>query len=269
MVRFTNTRVLAQVVYSTLLGDKVLAAADSFELSRYGLPVRGKNFPAAYATGLLVGRRVLQKLGLADTYKGNEQVDGEIKQVESNKRTYFVEEVDEERRPFRCYLDVGLKRTSVGSRVFAALKGASDAGLDIPHNSKNFLGYNRDDKKYDADAHRAAIFGEPIKAYQEQLLEDDQESGTHRFDEVFGQYKKHGVGPDDLEELYTKVHAAIRADPSSKHKEPKKERSAKRKHTKKYAHPPRKTYEQRKKDIGEKMAKIKAARGEQGEDVAE
>ncbi|CAF4410778.1 unnamed protein product, partial [Rotaria magnacalcarata] len=38
-----------------------------------------------------------------------------------------------EKRPFRCYLDVGLARTTTGAKVFGALKGAVDGGLDIPH----------------------------------------------------------------------------------------------------------------------------------------
>ena len=35
---------------------------------------------------------------------------------------YNVEEVEDGPRPFRALLDTGLKRTSTGSKVFAALK---------------------------------------------------------------------------------------------------------------------------------------------------
>jgi len=273
VVRFTNTRVLCQIMYATLAGDKVLAAADSRELSRFGLSVGLKNYPAAYCTGLLVGRRALHKLGLNDVYTGvgneeEDEVTGEIMKVEMDKRTYFVDELDE-KRPFRCYLDIGLKRTSVGAKVFGSLKGAVDAGLDIPHNEKKFMGYDKDEKKYDADAHRAAIFGENIKAWMEQLIEDDQESGTTRFKKLFGEYEKAGLGPDDLEELYKNVHAAIRKDPSSKHKETAKERASKRKHTKKFAHPARKTKEQRDKDIAVKLAAFKEAGGDEEEEIDE
>lgn len=272
-VRFTNTRVICQVVYATLAGDKVLAAADSRELAKYGLAVGLKNYPAAYCTGLLVGRRVLTKLGLADTYTGvgneeEDEVTGEIVKVEMGKRTYFVDELDE-KRPFRCYLDIGLKRTSIGAKIFGALKGAVDAGLDIPHNEKKFFGYDKDDKKYDADAHRGAIFGDNIKEWMEQLIEDDQESGTTRFKKLFGEYEKAGLGPDDLEELYQKVHAGIRADPSPKHKESAKERASKRKHSKKYAHPARKSKEQRDKDVEAKLAAFRAKEGEEEDEVEE
>jgi large subunit ribosomal protein L5e len=276
VVRLTNQRVICQIVYATLVGDKVLAQADSSELKRYGLTVGLKNYPAAYCTGLLVGRRVLQKLKLDDMYTGvgnedDDEVTGEITKVEMDKRTYFVDEV-KDKRPFRCFLDVGLSRTSVGAKVFASLKGAVDAGLDIPHNEKNFPGYDKDEKKYDHDLHRGFIFGEPIKTYQEQLIEDDQESGTTRFKTQFGAYEKAGVGPDDLEDLYKKVHAAIRADPTPLHKETKKERASKRKHTKKYAFPARKTKAQRETDIKKKMVGVNKARAEAykvAEDAAE
>lgn len=46
---------------------------------------------------------------------------------------YHVEEIDGAPGPFRCFLDVGLARTTTGARVFGVLKGAVDGGLDVPH----------------------------------------------------------------------------------------------------------------------------------------
>jgi len=66
-------------------------------------------------------------------YKGNDKIDGEKFDVSENP--------NEERRPFMAVLDVGLKRTTTGSRVFGALKGATDAGVYIPHSVKRFPGY--------------------------------------------------------------------------------------------------------------------------------
>lgn len=71
------------------------------------------NYAATYATGLLLARRVLQKFNLDKTYTGAEQATGE---------DYSVEEAAEGPRPFSALLDTGLKRTSTGSKVFAALK---------------------------------------------------------------------------------------------------------------------------------------------------
>lgn len=42
---------------------------------------------------------------------------------------YNVEEVDDGPRPFTALLDTGLKRTSTGSKVFAALKVSSCSRL--------------------------------------------------------------------------------------------------------------------------------------------
>mgnify|MGYP001077998409 CR=1 FL=1 len=36
-------------------------------------------------------------------------------------------------------------------QVFAALKGALDGGLDIPHNEKRFVGYSKDGKELDSE----------------------------------------------------------------------------------------------------------------------
>lgn len=71
------------------------------------------NYAATYATGLLLARRVLQKFNLDKTYTGTEEATGE---------DYNVEADDEGPRPFTALLDTGLKRTSTGSKVFAALK---------------------------------------------------------------------------------------------------------------------------------------------------
>ena len=56
---------------------------------------------------------MLTKFGLADTYKGQEEATGE---------DFNVEEAEDGPRPFTALLDAGLKRTSTGSKVFAALK---------------------------------------------------------------------------------------------------------------------------------------------------
>ena len=68
--------------------------------------------------------QTLQKYNLDSIYVGQEEVNGEEYQVES-----------EEGQPgaFRCFLDVGLARTTTGAKVFGCLKGAVDGGLDIPH----------------------------------------------------------------------------------------------------------------------------------------
>jgi len=122
----------------------------------------------AYATGLLVARRALEKLGLADKYQGVTEPDGTLKLTETL-------EGDDAPRPFKCYLDVGLKRTSTGSRVFGAMKGASDGGIFIPHSEKRFPGYDTETKQLDATVLKKYIFGGHVAEYMESLEEEDDE----------------------------------------------------------------------------------------------
>jgi len=136
VVRFTNRFVICQIAYAMIDGDRILCQASSAELERYDLKVGLKNYAAAYCTGLLCARRLLQKVGLDDVYEGNTEVDGEVVSTEYDKKTYYVDEVDEDKRPFRALLDVGCRATTTGCRIFGALKGAADGGLDIPHSEK-------------------------------------------------------------------------------------------------------------------------------------
>jgi large subunit ribosomal protein L5e len=210
VVRFTNRFVICQVVYSLVDGDRVLAQANSAELARYGLKVGLKNYAAAYCTGLLAARRLLQKVGLDDVYEGNTEVDGQVVTTEYDKKKYYVDEVDEDKRPFRCLLDVGCRPTTTGCRIFGALKGAADGGLDVPHSEKRFPGYDRDAKEYDADTHRERIFGGHVGEYMEYLEEEDNQ----KYQEHFATCIANDVEADGLEELYEGVHEKIREDPS-------------------------------------------------------
>eukprot|EP00339_Tiarina_fusa_P002044 CAMPEP_0117034856 /NCGR_PEP_ID=MMETSP0472-20121206/24788_1 /TAXON_ID=693140 ORGANISM="Tiarina fusus, Strain LIS" /NCGR_SAMPLE_ID=MMETSP0472 /ASSEMBLY_ACC=CAM_ASM_000603 /LENGTH=305 /DNA_ID=CAMNT_0004744147 /DNA_START=35 /DNA_END=952 /DNA_ORIENTATION=+ len=210
VVRFTNRKVICQIAYALVDGDRILCQAESTELARYGLSVGLKNYAAAYCTGLLVARRLLQKVGLDDVYEGNTEVDGNVVTTEYDKKTYYVDEVDDDKRPFRALLDVGCKATTTGCRVFGALKGAADGGLDVPHSEKRFPGYDRDGKEYDADMHRERIFGGHVGEYMEYLEEEDNQ----KYQEHFAAYLAADLEADGLEEKLEEVHEAIRGDPS-------------------------------------------------------
>merc|ERR1719247_4015915 len=121
--------------------------------------------------------------------KGKEELNGE---------DYHIEEEETDQRPFKVFLDVGLQRTSVGARVWGALKGAADGGLHVPHENKNFPGYKAPEEKgadpeYDAEAHKERIFGGHVKEYMEKV-----------------------------EDMYTEAHEKIREDPDCE-KDDKKE----------------------------------------------
>lgn len=203
VVRITNRDVIAQVVYSKIDGDHVMAAAYAHELPGFGLKVGLTNYAACYATGLLLARRLLKSLKLDTAYVGKEEADGEF---------YEVEENEEGPAPFRAFLDIGLARASTGARIFGVLKGAVDGGLDIPHNEKRFPGYDADSKEYDVEMHRNMIFATHVREYMEHLQEQDEDM----YKKQFAHYIKNSIDADNIEETVENTHAAIRANPDRK-----------------------------------------------------
>jgi len=206
IVRITNKRVLTQVAYATMTGDKIVASASSDELKHFGIPVGHKNYASAYATGLLIARRCLKRFGQDQMIKGKEEIDGE---------DYHVEEEDTEQRPFKCILDLGIRRTCVGSRVWGALKGAVDGGLHIPHEAKNFPGFTPAEDKggesqYDAETHKEKIMGTHVKEYMEMMQEDD----STKYEAHFSKYIENDIDSEKVEEMYEEAHAKIREDPT-------------------------------------------------------
>merc|ERR1719265_546977 len=207
IVRMTNSKVICQVAYATIAGDKIICQATSTELTNFGIPVGHKNYAAAYATGLLIARRMLKKFGLDQTFKGAKEINGEEYHVEE-------EEEGDEKKPFKVILDVGLQRTCVGSRLWGALKGAADGGLHVPHSAKNFPGYTKPEEKgaepeYDAEAHKDRIFGGHVKEYMEMLQEED----PTKYEAHFAKFISNGCEPDGLEEMYGAAHKKIRENP--------------------------------------------------------
>ena len=207
VVRLTNKDVICQIIMAHIKGDTVMCAAYSHELPRYGIKVGLTNYAACYATGLLLARRLLQKLKLDKIYKGVPEANGQDKPIQ-------IPETGP--KPFKAFLDVGLARTTTGSRVFACMKGACDGGLNIPHNDKRLVGYKN--KKLDAAALREHIFGVHVAKYMKDMKADNEEA----YKKHFSQYIKEGITADKIEGMYKAAHKAIRADPSFKVTEKKK-----------------------------------------------
>lgn len=254
--RITNTRVICQVIYATIKGDRVLTAADSRELKRYGVTTGLSNYAACYATGLLCARRLLKQTGLDTLYQGAKKVDGEEYDV--------INDHKEGRKPFKAVLDVGLVRTTTGNRVFGCLKGACDGGLHIPHSNKRYPGFKSEGDKetYNAKAHRERIFGGHVQNYMKKI-KGDAAAYKKQFSQWDSVLAKAGV--DTIEKLYTKVHEAIRKDPSKPAKkevkavpvkyEDKKKTVIVTPSGKKYRRDRRLTNEERKKRVLQKIAK--------------
>lgn len=216
IVRFTNKDIVCQVAYAKIEGDKIICAAYAHELPRYGVKVGLTNYAAAYCTGLLIARRLLQKYKLDTIYQGTEEVTGD---------EYYVEDVDGQPGAFRCYLDVGLARTSTGAKVFGVLKGAVDGGLDIPHGMKRFPGYDIESGEFNAEVHRDHIFGKHVSNYMTQLADEDEDA----YKKQFSKFIKLGVSAASMEAMYKNAQAAIRSDPLAKEKKEKKDGKVKSK----------------------------------------
>ncbi len=97
VVRKTLNNTIVQIIEFKDGGDRVIASSVSKELVKHDWRAPTGNVPAAYLTGFLAGKKALAK-----------GVRGAV-------------------------LDMGLHEPRRGTRVFAALKGMVDAGLEIPH----------------------------------------------------------------------------------------------------------------------------------------
>lgn len=221
VVRLTNRRVITSIVYSTLKGDMTVMAAESNELKRFGVNCGLANYAAAYATGLLLARRLLKDKSIDTNFVGKAEPDGKM---------YNIDNEDNERRPFKAYLDVGLARTTTGNRVFGAMKGACDGGLNVPHNEQRFPGFrwekpevNNNRKKggnaveekekpkpvYTAEEHLEHIMGVHVQEYYDLLKKENPAV----FKKQFSRWEK-ALGGKSFESIYKAAHAAIRKAPA-------------------------------------------------------
>ena len=100
VIRRSLKNISAQVIAYSGAGDKVIVSAHSKELEKFGWKANRGNIPAAYFVGLLAGKKAISK---------------NVKEA---------------------VLDIGPAVSTKGSRIYAALKGAVDAGLDVPHNKE-------------------------------------------------------------------------------------------------------------------------------------
>jgi len=201
VVRVTNRDIITQIVAADLDHDVTLATAFSHELQRYGIKLGLTNYAAAYATGLLLARRVNAKFNLK--YEGQVNADGE---------DFNVDAEEEGAAPFKALLDIGLARTTTGARIWGVLKGSTDGGLNVPHNDHRFPGSKRENGEWKTDpaTHRKYIFGLHVGAYMKHL----EESNEELFQRQFKRYNEQSLKADGLEKLYKAAHALIRKEPN-------------------------------------------------------
>ena len=156
VVRPSNKHLAAQVVQAKPDGDLIIASAHSSELKEFGWKAPCGNMPAAYLTGLLAGKRAKDS-GTSD-----------------------------------AILDIGLHSRDAGSRLFAAAKGAIDAGLTIPHDEAILPKKER-------------IQGQHVGNYSKLLASD-----AERHKKMFSMYLQRKLKPEDLPSHFTEVEAKIK-----------------------------------------------------------
>ncbi|MEE0924234.1 MAG: 50S ribosomal protein L18 [Methanobrevibacter sp.] len=153
VVRVSNANVIVQVINVAKDGDVTVASAHSKELNKLGWKAGNKNTSAVYLTAYLCGKKAVAA-----------GVD------------YAV-------------ADIGLKSPIKGAKVFAAVKGAADAGLNVPYGESIIPSEDR-------------INGEHIAEYAESLDEDELKA-------KFSQYFAKGLNPADLPEHFEEIKNKI------------------------------------------------------------
>ena len=155
VTRTANRNITVQILIAKPHGDEVLAAANSRELVKsYGWKAATGNIPAAYLTGLLCGLKA----------KANG-----IKEA---------------------ILDIGLVAPTKGAKIFAALSGVLDAGVDVPHSEEKIV--------------KERMKGEHIAKYAKSLG-----AGSEEYTAKFSKYTAQGIAPEKISEHFAKVKATI------------------------------------------------------------
>lgn len=155
VVRKSLKNIVAQLIEFHPEGDKTVLAVSSRELLKHGWKASKSNIPAAYLTGLLLGKKAQEK---------------KIKQA---------------------VLDIGMQPCVKWSRIFAVVKGAVDAGLDIPHSDEVLPKEDRISGKHISDY--AVLLKKDKKGYEKQ----------------FSHYLKEKINPEDLAKHFEDVRRKI------------------------------------------------------------
>lgn len=149
VARKTSKQIIVQLINYSPEGDKVIVSVDNNKLVKLGW-FKSKNLPTAYLSGYVAGKEAIKK-----------GVKGAV-------------------------LDIGRQTPTKSFYAFAVLKGAIDAGLEIPHSDTVF---NED-----------RFNGKHISEYAKKLKESNAELYKKRFSKV---------NAEKIPELLEKVKAKV------------------------------------------------------------
>ena len=106
VIRFTNRKIIAQIIEFSPQGDLVRAAVSSNSLKEQGWAASHKNVPAAYLTGLLLAKKALAA-GVHESI-----------------------------------MDTGFKQPKLKGKIYTFLKGLIDGGLAVPYSGESIFPSN-------------------------------------------------------------------------------------------------------------------------------
>ena len=155
VVRKSIKNIQASIVSFDPKGDKVLLTVNSKSLIKIGWKGDSGNLSSAYLTGMLVGKKSIEK-GI------NEAI-----------------------------LDIGFEKSVKGTRLYATVAGAIDAGLKIPFGQEMFPEKER-------------VSGVHIAKYAQSLKSD-----RSRYEKQFSDYIKRGLNPEDIVKHFNEVKGKI------------------------------------------------------------
>lgn len=130
VIRKSNNNIVTQIIDYHADGDKILVSATAKDLAKLGWKSHPANMPSAYLTGMLLAKKALK---------------AKIKEA---------------------IVDFGLFTPKVGGKLYAAVKGAVEGGLKIPHDAKVLPSNDRVQGKHIAD-YASKIKSTPV--YQKQF----------------------------------------------------------------------------------------------------
>ena len=160
VVRKSNAVTRLQLVKYHPAGDQTLVSATTAELGNWNWKSNPANLPSAYLAGFLIGKRALK----ADIKK--------------------------------AMLDIGLHTPQHKGRLFAAVKGAIDAGLVVPVGEEALPNTNR-------------ASGKHIEEFTQKMESD-------KFQKRFSKELKEGFDPRKTSEQWSNAKAAIEKNPLKK-----------------------------------------------------
>ncbi|MBW3011260.1 50S ribosomal protein L18 [Candidatus Woesearchaeota archaeon] len=153
VIRISLNDVIIQGVEYAPDGDKILFSAHSKQLQKLGWKAHRSNLPTAYLTGYLCGKK-------AKDTKGE-----------------FI-------------LDLNKSNLSKGNKIYAALKGLLDAGLNVLHSE-------------DIVPQPERLSGKHIEDYAKKIKDSDA------YKKQFSAYLKQGFAPEEFTKHFEEIKQKI------------------------------------------------------------